>query len=113
MLEYKSRMKPLGVRRGSPPRTTLARPHEQLTQNGPPALREELYERTIALPGVVEGSGRASMPLGIRTFLLEPGCAGDPPRAFLIGNELADLHPDHDGSMHLTLPRSTSNEIVA
>ncbi len=113
MLEYKSRMKPLGPRRGSPPRTTPARPHEQLTQNGPFALREELYERAIALPGVFEGSDRVSTPLGTQAFLLEPGHAGGPPQAFLIGNEFAHLHPDHDGSIHLTLPRNTSDEIVA
>jgi phospholipase/carboxylesterase len=113
MLEYKSCIKPLGVRRGSPPHTTPERPHEQLTQNGPSALREELYERAIALPGVVEGSGRASTPLGTRAFLLEPGYAGGPPQAFLIGDEFTHLHPDHDGSMCLTLPRNTSDEIVA
>ena len=113
MLKYESRTEALPARRGSPPRTTPARPHEQLTQNGPSALREELYERAVTLPGVVEGPDRVSTPLGTRAFLLEPGHAGGPPQAFLIGNEFAHLHPDHDGSMHLTLPRNTSDEIVA
>lgn len=113
MLKYESRTETLPARRGSPPNTTPVCPHQQLTQNGPPALREELYERAVALSGVIEGQNRGSAPLGTRAFLLDPGYAEGPPRAFLIGNEFAHLHPDHDGSMHLTLPRDTSDEIVA
>lgn len=113
MLKYKSRTEQLRARRGSPPRTTLACPHQQLTQNGSAVLREMLYERILTLPGVIEGPDRASTPLGTQTFLLEPEYAGGPPQAFLIGNEFAHLHPDHDGSLHLTLPRSSSDEIVA
>ena len=70
MLRCRSQAEILRVRRGAPPRTTPAYPHEQLTQSGTVALRERLHERVGALPGVVEGSNRTPMP-GIRTFLLE------------------------------------------
>ena len=112
MLKYKSLVETLPARRGSPPNTTPLCTHQQLTQNGPPALREELYERVIALSGVIEGPYRGSAPLGTRAFLLDPEYAEGPPQAFLIGKEFAHLHPDYDGSMHLTLPRNTSDEIV-
>jgi len=110
MLEYRSRTEILRARRGAPPRTTPAYPHEQLTQTGPTALRERLYERACALPGVIEGGlNRVSTP-GSRVFLLAPEYAEGPPEAFLAGGEFAHLHPD--GSLHLTLPRELGDEIV-
>ncbi len=109
MLKDRSQAKILRTRRGAPPRTTLAYPHEQLTQSGAVALRERLHERAGALPGVVEGSNRTSTP-GIRTFLLEPEYAEGPREAFLAGGEFAHLHSD--GSLHLTLPRDLGDEVV-
>lgn len=109
MLKYRSQSEILRTRRGAPPRTTLAYPHEQLTQSGAVALRERLHERAGALPGVVEGSNRASTP-DIRTFLLEPEYAEGPREAFLAGGEFAHLHLD--GSLHLTLPRELGDDVV-
>jgi hypothetical protein len=109
MLKYRSQAEFLRARRGAPPRTTPAYPHEQLTQSGTVALRQRLHERAGALPGVVEGSNGASAP-DIRTFLLEPEYAEGPREAFLAGGEFAHLHPD--GSLHLTLPRELGDEIV-
>ncbi|MCA1716906.1 MAG: DUF5519 family protein [Actinobacteria bacterium] len=109
MLKYRSQAEILRARRGAPPRTTLAYPHEQLTQSGTVALRERLHERAGALPGVIEGSNSTSTP-GIRTFLLESEFAEGPREAFLAGGEFAHLHPD--GSLHLTLPRDLGDEVV-
>ena len=114
MLEYRSRTEILQTRRGTPPRTTPAYPHEQLTQNGPTSLQERLYERAralpgVSLPGVLEGSNWVSTP-GSRVFLLEPEYAEGPSEAFLSGGEFAHLHPD--GSLHLTLPRELGDEVV-
>jgi hypothetical protein len=109
MLEYRSRTETFRARQGTPPRTTPAYPHEQLTQNGPVALRERLCERARALPGVVEDQNRVSTP-GTRSFLLEPEYAEGPLEAFLMGGEFTHLHPD--GSLHLALPRDLGDEVV-
>ena len=109
MLKYRSQAEILRQRRGAPPHTTPAYPHEQLTQSGAVALRERLHERAGALPGVIEGPNRTSTP-SIRTFLLEPEYAEGPREAFLAGGEFSHLHPD--GSLHLTLPRELGGEVV-
>jgi hypothetical protein len=109
MLKYRGQAEILRMRRGAPPRTTPAYPHEQLTQSGTVALRERLHERAGALPGVIEGPNRTSTP-SIWTFLLEPEYAVGPREAFLTGGEFAHLHPD--GSLHLTLPRELGDEVV-
>jgi hypothetical protein len=109
MLKYRSQAEILQARRGAPPRTTPAYPHEQLSQSGTVALRERLYERAGALPGVIEGSNETSAP-DIQTFLLQPEYAEGPREAFLAGGEFAHLHPD--GSLHLTLPRELGDEVV-
>ena len=110
MLEYGSRIGTLRTRRGTPLRTAPAYPHEQLTQGGPAALRARLYERTRALPGVVEASGRVSMPTETTSFVLEPEYAQGPQEAFLTGEEFSHLHPD--GSLHLALPHGLGDEVV-
>jgi hypothetical protein len=109
MLKYRSQAEIFRARRGAPPRTTPAYPHEQLTQSGTVALRERVHERAGALPGVIEGPNRTSTP-SIWTFLLEPEYAVGPREAFLAGGEFAHLHPD--GSLHLTLPRELGDEVV-
>jgi hypothetical protein len=109
MLKYRSQAEIFRARRGTPPRTTPAYPHEQLTQSGTVALRERLHERAGALPGVIEGSNGTSAP-DTRTYLLEPEYAEGPREAFLARGEFAHLHPD--GSLHLTLPRELGDEVV-
>jgi phospholipase/carboxylesterase len=110
MLEYGSRTGTLRTRWGTPPRTALAYPHEQLTQGGPAALRARLYERARALPGVVEAPVRVSMPTETRSFVFEPEYAQGPPEAFLTGGEFSHLHPD--GSLHVALPHGLGDEVV-
>jgi hypothetical protein len=109
MLKYRSQVEIFRARRGTPPRTTPAYPHEQLTQSGTVALKERLHERAGALPGVVEGSHGTSAP-DTRTYLLEPEYAEGPREAFLAPGEFAHLHPD--GSLHLTLSRELGDEVV-
>jgi Family of unknown function (DUF5519) len=99
----------LPVRRGPVPHTTATNPHEQLTQNAPVELQEELYGRARGLPGVTEGPSRISVP-GARAFLLQDGTGG-PPEALIMGGEFAHLHPAHDGSLHLTLPPGFGEEV--
>ena len=106
---HRSQPEILRARRGAPPRTTPAYPHEQLNQSGTVVLRERLHERASALPGVIEGPNGTSSP-DIRSFLLEPEYAEGPRQAFLAGGEFAHLHLD--GSLHLTLPRELGDEVV-
>ena len=99
----------LPVRRGPAPRTTPSNPHQQLTQNAPVELQEELYRRVRELPAVTGEPSRLSVP-GARAFVLQEG-AGGPPEAFLVGGEFAHLHPAYDGSLHLPLPPGFGEEV--
>lgn len=89
-------------RAGPPPSTTPTNPHSQLTQNAPRDLQERVFSFASALPGVVVGESAVSVP-GARAFHL-PNIATAAPGAFMVEREFAHLHPERDGSMHLTLP---------
>lgn len=87
-------------------------PHQQLDQNAPPDLQEELFERCRLLPGVIVGRSHVSVP-GARAFHLDPDLAGGEPEAFMRGTEFAHLHPAYDGSLHLALPADTARTVIA
>jgi phospholipase/carboxylesterase len=101
----------LPERDGSRPQVSTKTPQEQLTQNSPPALQEELYVRLAALPSVTTQPSAISVP-GARAFVLA-GRAG-PPDAFLVPEvgEFAHLHPSYDGSLHVALPPAMAADIV-
>ncbi len=86
-------------------------PHQQLDQNAPAELQEELFERCRALPGVVVGRSHVSVP-GARAFHLDPDLAGGSPDAFMRGTEFAHLHPAYDGSLHLALPEDLARAVI-
>ena len=100
------------LRRGERPSTQRVMPHQQLDQNAPPALQEELFERCRLLPGVIVGRSHVSVP-GARAFHLDPDLAGGEPDAFMRGTEFAHLHPGYDGSLHLALPYETAQAVIA
>ena len=112
-----SRTTGLPARPGPAPQTSRPRPgepptpHAQLSQNAPPALQEALLERARALPDVTVGASRVSVP-GARAFHLAEAAARGPAEAFQAGREFAHLHPAHDGSLHLTLPRALYRDIL-
>ncbi|MFI9082272.1 phospholipase [Streptomyces sioyaensis] len=100
--------------RGAPPLVTApspghAFPHQQLTQNAPPSLQEELYARAAALPGVRVADSYVSVP-GSRAFHLDPDLANGPADAYQSETEFAHLHPAGDGSLHMTLPPAVYHE---
>ncbi|GBD08326.1 hypothetical protein HRbin22_00560 [Candidatus Thermoflexus japonica] len=105
------RLEDLPTRVGERPLTRQPMPHQQLTQNAPPALQEALFERARALPGVRVAPSRVSVP-GARAFYLEPEWARGPSEAFILGHEFAHLHPPYDGSLHLTLPPEQAERVV-
>jgi phospholipase/carboxylesterase len=94
-------------RRGEPPT-----PHSQVSQNAPPELQEALFERIRALPGVSVGKSLVSVP-GARAFHLDEALARGPKDAFQRGREFAHIHPAHDGSLHVALPRDVYDEVLA
>src|SRR5919198_6497702 len=68
------RVTDLPLRAGSKPDTHNAMPHQQLSQNAPPELQEELFARAAGLPGVRVGPSGVSVP-GARAFVLEEAAA--------------------------------------
>jgi phospholipase/carboxylesterase len=101
----------LPEREGSRPEVSTKTPQEQLTQNGPAALQEELFARLSALPGVTAQPSAISVP-GARAFVLRD--AVGPDDAFLIrqAGEFAHLHPGYDGSLHVALPPAMGADVV-
>ena len=101
----------LPTRRGSRPTAHAGMPHQQLDQNPPPPLQEELWRRMEALEGVRTGRSGVSLP-DSRAVHLDPGLAQGPPEALMVGTEFAHLHGPADGSLHVTLPRERAAEAI-
>jgi uncharacterized protein (TIGR00369 family) len=104
------------VRRGPRPTTTHPTheqpgPHQQLSDIAPPALQKELLGRVRTLPEVEVGWSAISVPYA-RGFHLKPRAAKGPAEAFQRGSEFGHLHPEHDGSLHLNLPRALYDEVL-
>jgi hypothetical protein len=100
---------PLPTRSGRPPETIGPRPHAQVSQISPPALHRELEARALELPGVQRAESLVSVP-GAIAFVLDEESAGGPPQAFQVEHEFAHLHPQEDGSLHMTLPPDVAEE---
>ncbi|MGH8728405.1 MAG: luciferase family protein [Burkholderiales bacterium] len=94
-------------KRGAPPT-----PHSQISQNAPYEFQEALFERIQALPGVSVGKSLVSVP-GARAFHLDEALARGPKDAFQRGYEFAHIHPAHDGSLHVALPRDAYDKVLA
>jgi uncharacterized protein (TIGR00369 family) len=69
-----------------------------------------LLRRVRTLPDVEVGWSAISVPHA-RGFHLKPRAAKGPAEAFQRGSEFGHLHPEHDGSLHLTLPPALYNEV--
>jgi phospholipase/carboxylesterase len=102
----------LPERPGPFPSTSTNTPQEQLTQQAPPELQEQLFERVSKLPGVGTRDSAISVP-GARAFVVRK--PGGPEDAFLVPQvgEFAHLHPPYDGSLHLALPPALAAEVLA
>jgi uncharacterized protein (TIGR00369 family) len=111
-----SRPMAVPVRRGPPPETTHPTreqpgPHQQLSDIPPRDLQEELLRRVRTLPDVEVGWSAISVPYA-RGFHLKPHAAKGPTEAFLRGSEFGHLHPEHDGSLHMSLPPALYDEVL-
>ena len=100
----------LPERSGARPRTSGGLPHEQLSQNAPARLQDDLLAGARELPGVELRPSQISR--GSRAFTLPPDLRSDR-RAFMRGGEFAHLHAPHDGSLHLFLPQDQADAVIA
>jgi hypothetical protein len=99
----------LPARRGPHPETIGPRPHAQVSQQSPPHIHKQLAARALELPGVSGADSLVSVP-GALAFVLDEAMAGGPPEAFQAEREFAHLHPEDDGSLHMTLPPDVARE---
>lgn len=102
----------LPYRSGPRPDVSWQIPQQQLTQNAPESLQEEVFGRVSGLAGVSGAASQISVP-GARAFTLADGSGPDD--AFLVAQirEFAHLHPGYDGSLHLALPPGQAADLVA
>jgi hypothetical protein len=100
-------------REGPRPSTTTTTPHTQIDQQPvDPAAVRELAARAFALPDVEERPSAISVP-GARALWLREGVPAGPREAFMIGREFAHLHPAPDFSLHLALPPTWVEHVLA
>jgi phospholipase/carboxylesterase len=102
----------LPERAGDFPRTCTNTPQEQLSQQAPPELQEQLFARLARLDGVGTRDSAISVP-GARAFVVRK--PGGPDDAFLVPQvgEFAHLHPAHDGSLHVAHPPALAADVLA
>ncbi|WP_133802521.1 luciferase domain-containing protein [Kribbella caucasensis] len=101
----------LSPRSGPPPRTGPAIPHQQLDQNAPVELQEELWRRMSSLSDITTGPSGISFA-DTRALHLRPESARPGAERFLIGTEFAHLHGPADGSLHACLPYDVVAEVI-
>ena len=95
----------LPERSGPRPEVSWAIPQQQLSDNAPEELQEQLFARMTGLPQVSSGPSQISVP-GARGLTLPEGRG--PAAAYLVAEarEFAHLHPGYDGSLHRPYPHS-------
>jgi phospholipase/carboxylesterase len=98
-------------RSGPRPDTTTTNPHTQLTQNAPRELQERVFDFARSLSGVVVGPSLVSVP-GARAFHL-PEKSPKARDCFMVDHEFAHLHPPSDGSLHMSLPSTIVDAVIA
>ncbi|OZD65487.1 luciferase domain-containing protein [Rhodococcus sp. 06-1460-1B] len=101
----------LPARHGSHPDVSWAIPQQQLSDNSPVELQEQLLAQIGSLDGVAVGPSHISVP-GARALTLDDSSAGVD--GFLVPSvgEFAHLHPPQDGSLHLVLPSDQAADLV-
>ncbi|MEV7542697.1 luciferase family protein [Streptomyces sp. NPDC089915] len=102
----------LTPREGAAPKVFGPAPHGQGSQISPIMLQEELWGRMRALPYVYMAPTLVSVPHA-RSLFLPEGVGTGPAEAFQRGREWAHIHPHHDGSLHLTLPKEAEEDVIS
>jgi phospholipase/carboxylesterase len=90
----------------------LKLPFRQTDQFPPLEMLERLFHRCVGIPGVRIRQSRCAPEQSRALYLDGPAPAG-PPEAFIDGREFCHLHAPPEGSVHLTLPSSVVEQLVA
>jgi phospholipase/carboxylesterase len=97
----------LPKRSGSRPETTMGIPHVQIGVELVSEVNEELFRRVYSIPGI---ENRLSVIAGWRGLWLTEEVTVFVPDALIGGREFGHIHDD--GSLHIFLEPSRSNEAV-
>ncbi|MEO9967456.1 MAG: luciferase family protein [Reichenbachiella sp.] len=97
----------LPKRAGSRPETTTDIPHVQIDVELVPEVNEELNRRVYSIPGIEE---RPSVVAGWQGIWITEDVSVVVPEALIGDREFAHIH--NDGSLHIFLEPSRSNEAV-
>lgn len=101
----------LTQRAGPKPETTHGLPHAQITQHGPDHIIDQMREWAFALPDVENRHSLVSVP-GARAMVMHEAASCNH-EAFMVGREIAHIHPHPDnGSMHVQLPQKDAEEVI-
>jgi hypothetical protein len=97
---------------GARPRTSGRLPFRQLDQFSPADIQPQLVELSSALPHVHVRQSRVASP-DCRALWLHDSVASGPAEAFIDGHEFCHVYPLPEGYVHVTLPPSMVEGIVA
>ncbi|MEZ5694562.1 MAG: DUF5519 family protein [Altererythrobacter sp.] len=105
----------VSVRKGPRPETFPGPPQSQVSQLTDPETRRRLSltmaERMLRLDGIKGGLSRRAPPGAIGFFLDPEQCCADVD-SFLLGNEIAHVHLEDDGSLHAVLPEEVMQAAI-
>lgn len=102
----------LPQRPGDRPRTSETLPHVQLTQLSPPEITGKLIDECLALPNVGFQQSRVARP-GTFALALREARAGACQDALIDDLEFCHIHPAPEGFLHLTMPDSHRERVIA
>ncbi|MCZ4497301.1 MAG: phospholipase/Carboxylesterase, partial [Thermoleophilia bacterium] len=104
----------LPQRNGPAPEVSVQTPQQQLTQNAPAELQEQVFAHMSALAAVQVRPSVISVP-GARAFTLQPDAARGADDSFIVrqAGEFAHIHPEYDGSLHVALPQPFAAAAIA
>ena len=97
---------------GPRPQATSKLPFRQIDQFPPLEMLERLFHLCAGIPGVRIRQSRFATEQSRALYLADPS-PSSPPEAFIDGREFCHLHAPPEGSVHLTLPSSVVEQLVA
>lgn len=100
----------LPERVGPRPQTTTTLPHQQCSDNPSAAIHEATHARFVELVEVDIGPSQISVP-GATALRLPEGQPCNPEACFA-GSEFAHIHPQHDGSFHMSLAPEDCEQVL-
>jgi hypothetical protein len=112
LAQFPQEMHLLPGRFGPRPRTTAGLPFRQVDQLPAAGMNDRILALCQDLPDVRLRQSRVAAP-GTTALWIPDALASGPDQAFIDGNEFCHLHAAPHGSIHLTLPPTAVEGIVA